>query len=186
MASPLRYPHGNYDFALGTILGLYAFGTPGVGGAHNVTTILGEESEPQPDLALRLLPEFGGRSVLDADEYVKGPPEFLAEIAHSSRDIDLHKKRDDYEHAGVLEYLVLCIEERELRWFDFATGKMIRATRQGLYRSRVFPGLWIDGAALLNRESRRLVEVVQQGLASPEHARFVTRLESERRRRSSE
>jgi Uma2 family endonuclease len=129
--------------------------------------------------------EFGGRSHVNAKNYLVGPPEFIAELAYSSRDIDLHEKRRDYESAGVVEYLVLSIEEERLYWFDFPAAKTIRAGRQGIYRSHVFPGLWIDGEALLARNSRRVVEVVQQGLASPEHARFVKRLQAERRKRST-
>src|SRR5437660_5652925 len=48
MASPLRYPHGRYEQKLGFAFELYCLGTPGVEGAHNVTSILSEESEPQP------------------------------------------------------------------------------------------------------------------------------------------
>jgi Uma2 family endonuclease len=176
MASPLRWPHGNYDMKLGLVLELYASGTPGVEGAHNATTILSAESEPQPDSALRLLPEWGGQSRLDAGRYVQGAPEWLAEIAYSSRDIDLREKRDDYQQAGVVEYVVLCIEEQELHWFHFPSGRPIKPNRAGIYRSRVFPGLWVDGRALLARDSPRLIAVVQQGLASREHARFVKRL----------
>jgi hypothetical protein len=151
MASPLRYPHGKYDLVLGTVLGLNATETPGVDGAHNATSILGETSEPQPDLALRVAAEFGGNSRINDQEYLEGPPEFIAEIAYSSLDIDMHRKREDYERAGVAEYLVVCIEEQELHWFDFRTGRPLRPTRQGVYRSRVFPGLWIDGGACSRR-----------------------------------
>ena len=49
MASPLRYPHGTYHMKLGFVLESYVAGTPGVEGADNATTILGEESEPQPE-----------------------------------------------------------------------------------------------------------------------------------------
>jgi hypothetical protein len=51
-------------------------------------------------------------------------------------------------------------------------------------RSRVFPGLWLDVAALLRQDSRRLREVAEQGLASRAHAAFVRRLEAARRKRS--
>ena len=63
------------------------------------------------------------------------------------------------------EYLVLCVEERELHWFDFAAKKMIRPDRQGVARSNVFPGLWIHVPALLERDGRLLIETVQQGLS---------------------
>jgi hypothetical protein len=54
----------------------------------------------------------------------------------------------------------------------------------GVTRSRVFPGPWIDGQALLNQDASRLVKVVQQGIASTAHAAFVRRLERARRRSS--
>jgi Uma2 family endonuclease len=186
MASPLRRPHGNCSFVLGTALGVYNSATPGTEGLDNTTTLLGGEKEPQPDVALRILPAFGGRSRDTEEEYVAGPPELVAEIAHSSRDVDLNQKRDDYRQAGVVEYLVLCVAEQELHWFHFPSGKPLRPNRQGVWRSRVFPGLWLDGRALLARDLARLLEVVQQGLASRSHAAFVKRLQAAHQRRSRE
>src|SRR5262249_4364396 len=148
MPSPLRRPHGLHHLALGALLWHYQAATPGVEGLDNTTTILDEDKEPQPDLSLRILPEWGGQSQTNKDDYVVGAPELVAEVAHSSRDIDMHEKRDDYREAGVVEYLVFCIEEGEVHWFHFASGRPIKANRQGTYRSRVFPGLWIDGPAL--------------------------------------
>jgi hypothetical protein len=49
--------------------------------------------------------------------------------------------------------------------------------RDGIFRSRVFPGLWLDAEALLGNDRRRVLEVLAQGLATPEHAAFVARLE---------
>ncbi len=185
MASPLRLKHSDYDNELGFALGLYRRATPGVQALHNATTILGEESEPQPDLGLRIMPAFGGQSRDNADNYLEGAPELLAEIAYSSRAMDLHQKKADYQQAGVLEYLVLCVEERQLHWFSFKLGRPLRPNTKGVYRSRVFPGLWIDGPALLACESDRVTEVLQLGLASREHAAFVKRLQAAHRRQSS-
>jgi Uma2 family endonuclease len=184
MASPLRWPHGSYNQLLGLALGLYRVATPGVDTGDNTTVILGEESEPQPDLAMRLLPEWGGQSRLDEDEYVQGAPELLAEVAYSSRSLDMNQKRQDYEQAGVQEYLVLCIEEQQLHWFHFPSGTVIRPNRQGVSRSLVFPGLWVHNQALLDQDGQRLLEVAQQGIASRPHAAFVRRLQAERRRRT--
>src|SRR5262245_58593996 len=50
MASPLRIPHGVYHEQLSFILGLYWRATPGVEQALDTTAILGEKSEPRPDL----------------------------------------------------------------------------------------------------------------------------------------
>ena len=182
MASPLRLPHANYHEELSFALGLYRRATPGVELLIDATAILGEESEPQPDLALRILPQYGGRSRDTPEQYVEGPPELLTEIAHSTLAIDMHQKKIDYQRAGVREYLVVCVEERELYWFDFKARRPISPNAKGLYRSRVFPGLWIDGRALLARKSARVARVVQQGLKSPEHAAFVKRLQTKTRK----
>src|SRR5262249_26071896 len=144
--------------------------------------ILGDESEPQPDLTLRILSEYGGSSREDEEHYIVGPPELLAEIAHSSRSIDLHAKREDYERAGVVEYLVLCVEEGELHWFHFPSGKMIRPDREGVAKSKVFPGLWIDVPPLLACDDVCIRQAVDNGLASGPHAAFVRRLEAAHRR----
>ena len=106
------------------------------------------------------------------------------EIAHSTRTIALHDKLNDYQEAGVAEYLVLCIEERELIWTDFRSSKPIRPNREGISRSRVFPGLWIDCPAVLDRDTLRIIEAARQGLASPEHTRFVKRLQAAWHKRS--
>jgi Uma2 family endonuclease len=182
MASPLSWSHGAYHQQLGHVLGLYVDGTPGVEVGDNVTVILGEESEPQPDLSVRIGPECGGRSRVNDQDYIEGPPELVAEIAYSSVALDLNQKRRDYEAGGVQEYFVLCVDDKELHWFHFPTGKLLKPTRDGVLRSVVFPGLWIDGAALLARERIRLAEVVQQGLASRAHQAFVRKLEAARRR----
>jgi Uma2 family endonuclease len=176
MSSPQRLSHSDYDGELGFALELYRRGTPGTAVLHNATTILGEESEPQPDLGLRLLPEYGGLCRITVDDYLEGPPELLAEIAYSTRAIDMHQKRADYRFAGVAEYLVLCVEEQELYWFDFKNRRKLRPTAEGVYRSRIFPGLWIDAPALLARDSQRVQTVLREGLASKEHAGFVQRL----------
>ncbi|HTU18231.1 MAG TPA: Uma2 family endonuclease [Gemmataceae bacterium] len=184
MASPLSLGHSNYDGKVGLVLELYEAATPGTQVTHNATAILDEESEPQPDLGLRILPDYGGQSRTTDDDYLEGAPELLVEVAHSRRDLAMHRKRDDYERTGVLEYLVVCMEEEEVHWFHFPSGGVIRPNRQGISRSRVFPGLWLDEAALLHLDSARLMEVLQQGLASRAHAAFVKRLQAAHRRHS--
>jgi hypothetical protein len=43
-------------------------------------------------------------------------------------------------------------------------------------KSLVFPGLWLDVPALIEGTLAQVLAVVQQGIASPEHAEFVARL----------
>jgi Putative restriction endonuclease len=182
MASPLKRKHGVYHPEVTLVLSLYKAGTPGVEVADNMTAILGEESEPQPDLMLRLLTECGGQSKYDEEEFLVGAPELIAEVAHSSLAIDMGRKRQDYLAAGVQEYVVLCVEEQELHWFHFPSRRKLKSDRNGLWKSRVFPGLWIAGTALIAQDSAGLIAAVQQGLATPEHAEFVRRLEERRQR----
>jgi Uma2 family endonuclease len=184
MTSPLRRRHGKFSFQLSTVLGSYEEATPGVEGLDNATAILGEQSEPQPDLALRILPEWGGQSRTTPDDYVTGAPEWLSEIAYSTKDIDLKEKKADYRKAGVVEYLVVCVKQKELYWFNFKTGRQLTADAEGIIRSRVFPGLWIHGPGLLAHNLTRLLEVIRQGVEGPEHAAFVRRLQARRKRSS--
>jgi Uma2 family endonuclease len=182
MASPARWKHGRLVQSVGLVLGLYVAGTPGTDDAGDVTVILGEVSEPQPDVAIRLLPECGGQSRVDEDGYLVGAPELVAEVAYSSRSIDMNQKWDDYLKAGVQEYLVVLVEEGRLRWYHLPSREEIAANRQGVFRSRIFPGLWVDAQALFKGDKGRLVEVARQGLAHREHAAFVRKLEAARRR----
>src|SRR4051794_18232688 len=62
MASPAGGDHGVNTASLSGVFFHYSARTLGVQIAENMTTILGWDSEPQPDLLLRLLPEYGGQS----------------------------------------------------------------------------------------------------------------------------
>jgi Uma2 family endonuclease len=176
VASPLRIRHGTNHLPLGAMFFAYECDTPGTQSGDNTTILLGDEGEPQPDLYLRILPEHGGQSRTTTDDYVEGAPELIAEIANSSRAIDLHAKREDYTRYGVREYLVLCLRERQLRWFDLPGNRELQPDADGVFRIHVFPGLWVHGEALLARDYRRLTATLEQGLATPEHVAFAARL----------
>jgi Uma2 family endonuclease len=185
VASPLKLPHGTSQPYLSGLFFLYHGATPGVELGDNTTVLLGDESEPQPDLFLRVLPECGGQSRTSVDEYVDGPPELVAEVAHSSRSIDLNAKRDDYARYGVLEYLVLNLAAHRLHWLDLQSAQELSPDPDGVVRLRCFPGLWIHAEALLAKDFDRLIATLQQGLASPEHAEFVRRLANTRQTRNN-
>jgi Uma2 family endonuclease len=180
VASPLKIRHGRNHLPLGTLFFLYEAQTAGVECCDNTTVILGDESEPQPDLYLRILSEFGGQSRTSTDDYVEGAPELIAEVADSSREVDLNTKRKDYARHGVKEYLVVNVRDNRLHWFDLPTGDELTADADGVYRIRTFPGLWVHGDALFARDSRRLLATLDAGLASPAHADFVKRLAAAR------
>jgi Putative restriction endonuclease len=177
MPSPVGQAHGRAHLPVSMWLGFYAENTPGVEALLNATTILGWQSEPQPDGLLRILPGYGGRTS-DERGFIHGVPELVAEVAKATRYIDLGPKLKDYERAGVQEYIVRAIDPDEIYWFCLEPGALVQRPpdSDGLYRSTVFPGLWLDPNALLNGDTRRLRAVVERGCAAPEHAAFVARL----------
>jgi Uma2 family endonuclease len=181
MASPLRRAHGRNHVKLIRLLEEYESQTPGIELLDNATAILGKESELQPDLCLRVLAEFGGQSAESEGDYVEGAPELVAEIAQSTRAIDLHLKRHDYQRAGVLEYMVLSVEEPKLTWFNFTAKNHIEPDARGIARSQAFPGLWIDVPSLLAGNREQMLEAMTRGLKSPAHRAFVKKLKASRR-----
>jgi len=176
MPSPVRQrQHGSPHFRLINWLGYYAAFTPIVEGGDNSTLRLSDEDEPQPDAFLMIAPERGGRARLDADGYIVGSPELVAEVAASSVSIDLHDKLDAYAANGIQEYVVWRTQDKALDWFALDGGryKRLDPDANGIFRSIVLPGLWLDSRALLAGDMQRVFQVVQDGLASPEHAKFV-------------
>lgn len=178
MSSPLKPRHGRMQAKLMGWLAYYEEETPGVELYDNTTVILGEESEPQPDAYLVVSPEKGGQTHYNDDEYLKGPPELIGEVASSSEAIDLYGKKLDYERAGVKEYLVAALRQDRVFWFISRRGKFkdLAPGPDGIVRSVIFPGLWLDPEALLRLDSKRLRAVLCEGLASDEHKMFVKKL----------
>jgi hypothetical protein len=175
--SPLSRPHGRGSFRVTTWLGHYEARTPGVEGLENATTVMDELGVPQPDVQLRIVPECGGQT-RNEGQYVAGAPELVAEVANSRRLIDLGAKRIDYERAGVKKYVVVTLDPQEVHWYVRRGKKLVRVRpgRDGLYRSKVFPGLWLDPAALLRGDLAGVLAALDRGLASPEQAAFAARL----------
>jgi Uma2 family endonuclease len=180
MPSAVRYRrHSHPHFRLITWLGTYEAVTPGVGGGDNSTARLDLDNEPQPDALLLILPECGGQARISADDYIEQAPELVAEVAASSASFDLNTKLHVYRRSGVREYLVWRVLDQQFDWFVLRSGQFqpSAADTEGILRSEVFPGLWLDASALLRGDMPRVLTVVQQGVASPEHAAFVGSLQ---------
>lgn len=184
MASPVRLDrHGEPDNLIQTWLGNYSLATPGVKAATNATARLGPDDVPQPDGLLRLLPECGGRARLDAKGYLVGPPELVAEVSASTASIDGRDKLTAYRRAGVIEYMVWRTEDEAVDWWALEEDEYrpLLAGPDGVLRSRVFPGLWLDAAALVAGKGAQFMAVLRQGLQSGEHAAFVAELDARAR-----
>ncbi|MCI0699718.1 MAG: Uma2 family endonuclease [Planctomycetia bacterium] len=172
--------HAKPDNQLQTWFGVYSAHTPGVQALSPVTTILpSKETGLEPDAVLRILPECGGGSTIGADKFVHGRPELLAEISFTSGSRDFGKKFDAYQADGVPEYLIWRTEEKEIHWFALKRKKYValQPHSDGTLRSEQFPGLWLDVPALLAGDMAKVLATLQQGIASPEHTAFVTKLQ---------
>ena len=148
MASPVRASvHGIPHVKLATLLQVYATRHPGLIVADNSTVRLDTFNEPQPDL---LLMRENGQATIDAEGYINGAPELIAEIAASSVSYDLHQKKRTYLRAGVQEYLVWLTDENRLIWWQFMDGEFIEILpdAEGILTSATFLGLVIDSSAL--------------------------------------
>jgi hypothetical protein len=181
MPSPVRLDqHGSpYSSVVGW-LWVYRAGTPGMRAGDNSSIRLDLGNMPQPDALAIIEPRYGGRARVGADGYVEGGPELVAEVAASTADHDLGAKLEAYRRNGVQEYLVWRVFDRAIDWFVLRDGRYERLEpgSDGILRSEVFPGLWLDPAAMIGDDSARVLAVVQRGIASAEHAEFVARLDA--------
>jgi Uma2 family endonuclease len=182
MSSPVSLSHGNQQVNLSFWLRLYTEQTPGCSADGDATWIMGPKNVPQPDISLRILPEYGGQSTVDR-KYGGGAPELIVEVTGSSSSRDLGVKLDLYRRVGVREYITVLLPVSQVIWRQLVRGryKEIAPEEDGLLHSRVFPGLWLDPAAVWDPK-RSLRTAVEKGMRSPEHAAFVRRLAAHKRK----
>lgn len=107
----------------------------------------------------------------------------MVEIAASSAAYDLGVKRRVYARNGVQEYLAAQAYEQRIDWFVLREGvvETLQPDQNGILRSEVFPGLWLPVDGLWAGDLAALLSVLQQGVASPEHAAFVAGLQQQMR-----
>src|SRR5262245_45794204 len=85
MPSPVRW--GRHASPHARVLGwlvTYEVATPGTQAGDNGSMRLGDDSEPQPDAALIILPSHGGQARISDDDYLVAAPELVAEVSASS------------------------------------------------------------------------------------------------------
>lgn len=182
MGSPVSAKHSVLHSELVSWLVVYRSATPGVLTGDNATVRLDADNEPQPDALLAIDSACGGQSHIDDDDYFAGPPELIAEVASSSVSYDLHDKLHVYRRHGVREYVVWRVRDGEIDWFRYEDGNYLPLVRDasGIHKSTVFPGLWLNAAALVRGDLAAVLATLQQGLCSPEHAQFAARLDAAR------
>lgn len=95
---------------------------------------------------------------------------------------DLHTKLTVYRRHSVRDYVVWRVLDQAIDWFVLVDGDYQRQApdERGIFRSRVFPGLHIDGPALLRGDMPVVWTILQEGLASVEYVEFVASLAARR------
>jgi Uma2 family endonuclease len=172
------YGHAVPHLNLVGLFGVYGAATPGVCGADGGHIRLDSDNMPQPDACLMVGSSHGGQSKISADDYLEGAPELIGEITYNSASYDLHEKFHLYRRHGVREYIVWRTREREFDYFVLRGGEFNRLSpaADGIFHSEIFPGLWIDTAALLDDNPALALQRLQQGIDSPEHQTFIAAL----------
>jgi Uma2 family endonuclease len=180
MASPVSAFHGNPHADVVGWLHVYRLATPGTDVADNTTIRLDVRNVPQPDAVLYTLATCGGPVEISDDGYIQGAPELAVEVSTTSASVDLGPKMTAYARNGIREYIVWRTHDEVLDWFVLRSGayEPKQPDAHGVFRSEAFPGLWLDRLAMLERNLTQVNAVLQQGLQSLEHARFVAELQS--------
>ena len=179
MASPVSAFHSDPHFDLIIWLGNYRSGTPKVRGSDNPTVEFGKGVVFQPDAMLTTPAALGGKSSLNSKNYTVGSPELVAEVAMSSVGLDTGPKRKMYLKHGVGEYVLWRVEDEAIDWWTLRGGQYVAIepdAADGLLKSSVYPGLWLDRAAMLRGDMPAVLAALQLGLASPGHADFAAGL----------
>lgn len=166
MPSPVSDFHDEYHSRTSCWLGSYAVLSPSCRYGITGTWLMSPDSAPQPDLTLRIRPERGGQSRLEG-VYAAGAPELAVEMSHTTAAKDKGVKLRLYERSGVREYVTVTPDRQQIVWRELDGGRYVEIVpdEDGLYRSRVFPGLWLDPAALWAGDLAGLAAAVQNGVA---------------------
>lgn len=146
-------------------LGAYYGATPVVRPSITDLIRLDGDNVVEPDATLSI-PRVGWR---------RGP-ELVIEVTASSVSIECHRKARVYQRNAIPEYIVCRVEDEAIDWLRLEAGRYEPIDQEGeVLKSVVFPGLWLDPAALLRLDTARILEVLHQGLATPKHAALAAR-----------
>jgi Uma2 family endonuclease len=135
------------------------------------------DNEPQPDCLLFIEPRCGGAvKIVDGD--IEGAPDLVAEVSASSVSIDLNAKFRAYRQNQVREYLVWRVNDHAIDWFVLRGEQFarIQPDADGILKSEVFPGLWLNVAGMLNDDVQEVWATLREGVADESHRQFVERL----------
>ena len=183
LGSPGRIDqHGEPDELIQGWLCNSSVATPGVKHATNSTTRLGPDDVPQPDGQRHIVAESGGQARVDSKGYLDGAPELVVVVAASSVSLHVRKKMASYRRSSVREYVVCRTEAEAVDWLVLEEDEFCPLAKDaaGVFRSKVFPGLWLDVPALLAGDELKVMAKLQEGLQSAERDAFIAEIQKRR------
>ena len=153
--------HGKPHLSVAGWIAPFVARTPSCEALADTTVRVDGEHVLQPDVLLRKVES--GSSIVSLDDCVEGPPELAIEIAASSASYDLHLKKEAYRRAGVQEYLVWQVFEQRIDWWELQDGQYVPLTLsdEGVFESRVFPGLRLAALKMLEGDLEAVLAAVQ-------------------------
>ena len=100
------------------------------------------------------------------------------EICVTSTEVDFGPKLALYQRAGVREYITVELFGQRMVWRAIENGAYVAQMlpADGVLRSQVFPGLWLDVAAFWADDGAKMLAMLNAGLSSEDHQKFVERL----------
>lgn len=111
-------------------------------------------------------------SVDPSQQFFVGPPNFVLDVFSREEDSEYEQRRDCFERAKVLEYVVLWEDDPlGYSWNRLVDGQfsLVETDNAGMIRSTALPGLWIPTAALAQRNWWAIMGSIAQGVTRLGH-----------------
>ena len=159
----------------------YEIRSKGIDAARRPLTFLNARHILEPTYVLRLPAGDGGGSTLVDGDYLAGPPELAAEVVEDDPADYLNQKCARLRPRRRARVRRLA-DPRRLKTYwsvlNDAGGydSLPPDPADGLFKSRVFPGLWLDADALVRGDLAGVRAAVERGCDTPGHADFARQL----------
>ena len=107
--------------------------------------------------------------------FFKGPPNFVLDVFPGDDLLDYEHRRECFERAQVMEYVVCHMEPGEWVWNRLIDGKFseIKTADNELIMSTALPGLWIPSYALKHQNWWAIMAAIARGVSRVGHHEFM-------------
>ncbi len=158
------------DFAM--CINHYRLSSPGLYVCIHATVQLTPSCRLVPGLLAQV--NHGARKQCEPDARYQcfcGPPNFVFDVWAESDRSEYEARREQFQSAGVVEYVVWFDEAPLPIWNRLVDGRFEEVTsdREGMIESKALPGLWIPIESLRARDWWGVMARISQGITRREH-----------------